>query len=78
MRVAKKSIIKLEDNKSYLVDDIKVIDEREVALLQDLDEGNFIFAIEKLDEKGDANLIFVPDKEAQMELAKKFDEADGF
>lgn len=77
MKIEKNSIIKLEDNKSYLVDDIKIIEGREIALLQDLNLGIFVFAIEQLNKKGESHIVLVPDREAQMGLAKKFDEVDG-
>ena len=47
MNIQKRSIIKLSNQRDYLVDDIKVVDEKEVALLQDLETGFYIFALEK-------------------------------
>ena len=72
MKIKNRSIVELSDNRKYLVDDIKVLDNKEVALLQDLETGDFVFALENNDA-----LVMVIDKKLEAALAKEFDKVDG-
>ena len=71
MKFKNRSIVKLSNERDYLVDDIKEIDGKEVALLQDLETGNYIFAIEK-----DNGIVMINDENLQKALAKEFDKID--
>ena len=71
MKIKNRSIIKLSNERDYLVDDIKEIDGKEVALLQDLETGFYIFALEK-----DNGLVMIDDEQLQKALAKEFDKID--
>ena len=71
MNIKNRAIVKLSNERDYLVDDIKEIDGKEVALLQDLDTGIYVFALEK-----DNGLVMIDDENLKKALAREFDRID--
>ena len=72
MILKEKMAVKMTDGSTHIVEKIKNINGKDVALLLSLDDFVLRFAIE--DDKADRNnLIFETDKEKILKLAEEFD-----
>ncbi len=78
MIIKQNSIVEISKGLKFMVLDIKTFQNKEVALVQGVEDGVLRFVVEKVDEKENKiDLMFIEDVNLIKEIALEFDRQDG-